>query len=385
MQTHPLIRALALALGATVALGFARFAYGLLLPAMKQDLSWSYTQAGGMNTANALGYLAGSIFAAYVMKWFGLRKTFLGSLVLTGFALLACGFTTNYSLLFLLRLLAGLTGALVFISGASLTTLLANQKSEQAALIISLYFSGAGLGIALSGAGIPWLIGESTAAWSYAWMVLGGGALLFTLLTTPFTGGLETSSTNQQQKLEPWSLRPLLAALTAYSLFALGYISYMTFSVALLRSSRFSDAWVSLFWVVLGMSVIVGSVLWRKLIQSRRDGRALAALLLVVSVGAVLPVISLHPVLVLLSAFLFGCAFMHVVSAITALVRVFVPASGAPLALSLFTVAFAVGQALGPLIAGLIADNAGLSTGLALSAVTLFVGSVVAWFQPSPR
>ncbi|MGH9054723.1 MAG: YbfB/YjiJ family MFS transporter [Acidimicrobiales bacterium] len=56
-----LARAAGLALGPAVALGLARFAYALLLPAMRTDLHWSYTQAGALNTANALGYFAGAI------------------------------------------------------------------------------------------------------------------------------------------------------------------------------------------------------------------------------------------------------------------------------------------------------------------------------------
>jgi hypothetical protein len=44
-----------LAVGPLVAIGLARFAYALLLPAMRADLDWSYAQAGAMNTANAIG------------------------------------------------------------------------------------------------------------------------------------------------------------------------------------------------------------------------------------------------------------------------------------------------------------------------------------------
>ena len=58
-----LVLALGLAASPAVALGFARFAYGLLLPGMRADLSWTYTQAGLMNTANAGGYLAGALVA----------------------------------------------------------------------------------------------------------------------------------------------------------------------------------------------------------------------------------------------------------------------------------------------------------------------------------
>ena len=39
----------------------ALLAYALLLPPMRADLQWSYTLAGAMNTANALGYLLGAL------------------------------------------------------------------------------------------------------------------------------------------------------------------------------------------------------------------------------------------------------------------------------------------------------------------------------------
>ena len=60
-MTLPSVRSLwgmafALSLGAAISLGMARFSYGLLLPPMRDDLAWSYTLAGAMNTANALGY-----------------------------------------------------------------------------------------------------------------------------------------------------------------------------------------------------------------------------------------------------------------------------------------------------------------------------------------
>ncbi|HRD75014.1 MAG TPA: YbfB/YjiJ family MFS transporter, partial [Hyphomicrobiaceae bacterium] len=52
-----------LALGMAVVNSFARFAYALVLPAMRSDLGWSYTDAGALNTANAIGYLIGAAAA----------------------------------------------------------------------------------------------------------------------------------------------------------------------------------------------------------------------------------------------------------------------------------------------------------------------------------
>ena len=51
-------------MGPAIGLGLGRFAYALLLPAMRLDLGWSYAQAGAINTANAFGYLIGALAAA---------------------------------------------------------------------------------------------------------------------------------------------------------------------------------------------------------------------------------------------------------------------------------------------------------------------------------
>jgi hypothetical protein len=64
--------ALGLALGPAAALGLARFAYALLLPSMRTNLGWSFSAAGAMSTANAVGYLAGAA-ARYLLRRWGCR------------------------------------------------------------------------------------------------------------------------------------------------------------------------------------------------------------------------------------------------------------------------------------------------------------------------
>src|SRR5690606_15835382 len=83
IDNTPYVRlALALSLGAAVSLGITRFAYALLLPTMRDDLGWSYTLAGAMNTANALGYLIGALATPWL-----LRRTPATALLLWGSAL----------------------------------------------------------------------------------------------------------------------------------------------------------------------------------------------------------------------------------------------------------------------------------------------------------
>lgn len=76
-------------MGAAAALGFARFAYSLLLPAMRHGLHWSFAQAGSLGTAMAAGYLLGSLLTVQAERWLGTARVFVHGLLLTAASLLA--------------------------------------------------------------------------------------------------------------------------------------------------------------------------------------------------------------------------------------------------------------------------------------------------------
>ncbi|MHB8225252.1 YbfB/YjiJ family MFS transporter [Acidithiobacillus sp.] len=63
-----LLPAFGLGLGVAVGVGLARFAYALLLPAMRESLNWNYVAAGSLNTANALGYIVGAVSAYFLLR-----------------------------------------------------------------------------------------------------------------------------------------------------------------------------------------------------------------------------------------------------------------------------------------------------------------------------
>lgn len=156
--------ALGLALGPAVALGLARFAYALLLPSMRSDLGWSFAAAGAMNTANAVGYLAGAL-AAPAARPGGARRSFLAGLALTVMALAASAATGNLGVLFGLRALASAAGAVSFVVGAGLVAQISTrQVAGRAELQLGIYFAGGGTGIIASGLTIPPLLAHVPAA-----------------------------------------------------------------------------------------------------------------------------------------------------------------------------------------------------------------------------
>jgi predicted MFS family arabinose efflux permease len=95
LSTSAWMTALGLSLAPAVTTGIARFSYGLVLPAMRQDLSWTYTEAGWINTANAIGYLMGSLLALMFVAKLGPRRLFVGGMIVTTLALLASALTRD--------------------------------------------------------------------------------------------------------------------------------------------------------------------------------------------------------------------------------------------------------------------------------------------------
>ena len=152
---RPWAIALALSLGAAVALGLSRFSYGLLLPPMREDLGWTYLVAGSMNTANAFGYFGGALITPWLMRRLGVWRVLMLGAVLAGLFMLATGVLTDTTALMLQRLLAGVASALVFIAGGVLAARLGSMFPRHAGFLIGLYYGGTGIGITLSALLVP--------------------------------------------------------------------------------------------------------------------------------------------------------------------------------------------------------------------------------------
>lgn len=372
--------AFGLALGATVALGLARFSYALLLPAMRQDLGWNYALSGSMNTANALGYLFGALLATTLMRLLGTRLAFISSLGLTALAVALSAISDIYSFLLLMRLLAGASGAVVFVAGGVLIAHVAQKApAAQSGQLLGIYYAGVGFGILLSGISLPFLL-ETGQNWRLGWVVLGVASLFLGSVAAWAAWRLPEPSTSSQTTANV-SMWRLFWALLAYFCFALGYIAYMTFAVALIRQNGANTAQVALFWAVLGITTMLVPRFWALPITQWKAARGFAAALFLVAIGATVPLVSSQFGIMLFSALCFG-SFLSAVAATTALARRYLPQRTWSAGITLFTVAFAAGQSLGPLLSGWLSDSGGLRLGLAWSAGVLFLAVFLALLQP---
>ncbi len=382
-STPSLATAFALALGAAISLGLARFSYALLLPAMRADLGWSYFTSGAMNTANAAGYLVGALLAPGWLARADARRVLVAGGIGSVLTLAAHAFVRGDTALYLLRGLTGVASAASFVSGGLLAARLAQRAARfepprSAGLVLGLYYGGTGVGIVASSLLVPPILAIGP-GWPGAWLALALAALAATVLMAHFTRSLAGPPVPPAAHGTTFRWAPLGFGLAGYLMFGIGYIGYMTFVVTLLREQGLAPALIVAFYALLGLGVIASSWLWATLLQRYRGGQPMALLNGLLALATALPVLSSNVVAVFVSGALFGAVFLSVVASTTALVRHNLAAPAWPSGIAAFTIVFAAGQIIGPSLVGWVADGAGgLARGLVLSAAALALGAALA-------
>jgi predicted MFS family arabinose efflux permease len=183
-----------------------------------------------------------------------------------------------------------------------------------------------------------------------------------------------------------FALLPIAIYLAGYFLFGAGYIAYMTFMIAYVRDLGGGAAAQSAFWCLIGVSAFFTPWVWRGVLGLDRGGLATAIILSVNAVGAGLPMFGHSTAWLAISAIVFGVAFFAVVTSTTAFVRLNYPPAAWPTAIAAMTIAFGVGQTLGPFVVGAITDALGsLTYALNVSAAMLALGAMAAACQRKLR
>lgn len=376
--------AIGLSLGPAVSNGFARFAYGLVLPAMRDDLGWSYAEAGGLNTANAVGYLAGALLSLWLISLLGPRRLFVWGMALTTLSLLFCALTRDFWLLSAWRMLAGIAGAPVFVAGSALAATLFRADPTRNALAIALYFGGGGLGQLISGAALPLILeAMGNTVWPSTWLLLAAGsavAFLPAWLAARAQKAEGGAAPAGAAGALPYAR--MLPALGGYFLFGLGYLIYLTFLVAWMRGEGASAALVAGVWSLMGVGTMLSPFIWRRLLASAQGGAAMAGANLATGLGVLCALVITAPLGVVVSAAVVGASFYIVPASASTFGRKNLPQAQWGKSFAAFTTVFSIGQMIGPVAAGALADaTSSIALGLASAGAILVAGAVVSVIQ----
>lgn len=364
-----------------MALGVSRFGYGLLLPAMRDDLGWSYSDAGLANAANAFGYLFGAILSAATVDRLGPRRTSVIALLLTVGATGATGLFSDFAAICVLRFLPGLTGAFVFVAGGVMAARLATESPGRRGMLIGLFYVGPGIGMAIAGLLLPAFVEGRPDLWRWGWAAAAlASAAIAPLFVVAALRAPSPERPTRSSRSGIYVLR-LLPALASYFVYALGMIGYLTFAVANLVAGGATSGVVTAFWVTLAVSTFPAPWLWQRLLDRSNGGFALAILCALMSLGVASSIAS-GLAAAFVSAVLVGCGMLSVVAATTSLVRKAMEPTAWAAGIAVFATVFGVGQTIGPWLTGVVSDRyGGLEAGLAVSGGLLALAAAIALLQ----
>src|SRR5690606_37697693 len=163
---------------------FARLAYGLVLPAMRDSLGLSNTDMATLGTLTALGYLSLVMVAGVFAARFGSRRAVLLGLLLACAGFAGLSQASNFRLLVPWMMLLGFGTAFGY---TPLISLLASWYPNRRGTVIGLVNGGGGVGTLLSGHLVPWLIGtDAQHGWRLVWEVFAGCGVLVMLAVLAF-------------------------------------------------------------------------------------------------------------------------------------------------------------------------------------------------------
>jgi MFS family permease len=352
-------------------MGVGRFVYTPILPLMHAQAGLSAGSGADLATANYIGYLVGALAGILAPALVRSPVLLRASLIALTGSLATMPATHSTAVWIVVRLLAGVASALIFVIAVSS---LHSHLREHPAHLPGWAFGGVGTGIALSGLLVLAL--RSVADWRAAWWA---SAALVAVLT-----------------VASWNLRPEPAPATAergraatggprirthrwfgvlfasYSLEGIGYIVAGTFLVAAIEQS--SPGWVgSGAWLLVGLAAVPSSALWVRLGRRWSRPDLLLVALVVQAAGIALPALVGGAAAALLSAVLFGATFIGV--------STLALAAGAhlqfPRSVALLTTGYSVGQILGPLVVTPLLRH-GYHQALILAAVVVLAAAAAA-------
>ncbi|MFF0014091.1 YbfB/YjiJ family MFS transporter [Streptomyces sp. NPDC005374] len=358
---HVARAAVALAAG----MGVGRFVYTPILPLMQTHAGLSAAAGADLATANYVGYLLGALAGILVPALVRSRTVLRGSLIVLTATLAGMPLTHSTTVWAVLRLVAGVASALVFVVAAG--SLLQHLRTHPPHLA-GWAFGGVGAGIALSGLLVLAL--RTAADWRAAWWA--SAALAAVLTAGAWTLRPQEATSGPDPEVGKRAQRWFWALFVGYTLEGAGYIVAGTFLVAAIGQNspgRVGGA----AWVLVGLAAVPSTALWARLAHRWSRPGLLVAALLIQAAGIALPALVGGTAAASASAVLFGGTFLGICTLALA--------TGAqlrfPRSVAVLTAGYSVGQILGPpAVAPLLHD--GYRSALLLAALVVLASAAAA-------
>ncbi|RPH66057.1 MAG: YbfB/YjiJ family MFS transporter [Burkholderiales bacterium] len=360
-----------------LAMGIGRFAYTPMLPPMLDEAGLTLSAAGLVASSNFLGYLIGALLATRAVfarhRVGGLRAGLLLSVLTTAAMALDIG-APGWGAV---RLASGIASAFVLVFTSAIVFEIAAREGRP--MLGSLLYAGVGAGIALSALLV--FVGRD-AGWSAAllWWALAGLAALLAIapwhrLDRPPSAALPPRASHGRASADRRALNRLV---WSYGCLGFGYVITATFLVVMVRrmpDARLLEFWT---WAVVGLAGAPSNWLWAKIAARTGVYAAIVAAFVLEAIGVALAAAGQSVAALLVGATLLGGTFMAITALGLGTARELAP-DRPDQTIARMTVAFSVGQIVGPAIGGWLAERTGSFTAPSwMAAAVLLLGAALA-------
>jgi len=384
-------------------LGLARFGYTMVLPAMQAGLGLDNAQAGGLATANLVGYLGLSLVGGALAARFGPRRVIAAGLAVAGAALVLTSLAQSFAGAAVWRLLAGVG------SGASNVPVMGLMAAwfvrRRRGLAAGVAVTGSSFALILLGPLVPRVLASAGAdGWRLCWTGYGVAVLALAALAlavlrnspadvgrSPLGGEPEPIGGGADQPLrwgQVYRSVPMWILGAVYVAFGFSYIIYVTFFTKyLVAEGGYTPAAAGRLFMTVGWCSLACGLIWGWVSDTIGRKGALCIVYLIQTASYLLFALWPVPVGFALSAVLFGLTAWSIPAIVAACCGDLLGPRLAPAGLGFATLFFGIGQAAGPFVAGLVADATQslapallLAAGIALSGA---VGSLLLRARPA--
>jgi predicted MFS family arabinose efflux permease len=316
--------------------------------------------------------MSGALLSIFIKDINTKVKLFRVGMILSITTTVILATTTDETLWFLSRIIAGFGSAMVLIVGSAITMVKLNYADKTKAM--GIHFTGIGFAIVISEIISQYVLRDGT--WVDAWMVLTIFALLLSLYPLYILSfDKEIKRDAPKHKLSFSIFTPyVILLILAYFTEGVGFVVQGTFLPDIINSLEGLDGYGSLGWLIVGLAGIPSSIIWMRLAHRYGSVTIIIVAMALQVLGILIPTLTSSVYLNLLSGALYGSTFIG-------LVALFMNLGGQlagknPVVLmGAMTAAYGIGQVGAPLYSVVLIDHFGdYNSTLYLTAFIVFMG-----------
>ena len=376
-----------------VVMGYGRFLFTATLPDIMMQMSISTTISGWLASINYIGYFIGALIAMFVPQrstWQALTLWAIISVVTTMLLVIP---NMSLTLWYSIRLIAGIASGVAMILSSSFV--IQSLSPERRSVLSAVHYAGIGVGISAS-AILTWWLLILGYHFDVIWLVAGLSSLpllwLLWAIKPVSPKSSESHVVHQHLSMHQTYVnfkralyeaiaghRKAITLLSAsYVLAGFGYITSATFLPVMAAQRLTTQTYAGLLiWLVVGVFATLSNPLWGALAKRIGEIKTLIGLTILQAFGMCLPIWFDGAIGLYGNAAILGLSFVGMVSMTLTLIKNLNPAYS-NLLIGLATLAYALGQFLGPLVTvALAGQDDNFNAGLLVAAAGLIVGLVL--------